>query len=101
MKSPAKDCPRFNSCSANNCPLDQSYPKITTDPNDREVACPMEKGVRVRISTKHPGVLKLSGLTTREWAAKVRYDSLEPAVKLKMAEAGRERLKTLHRSKTT
>lgn len=92
---PSLDCPRYDRCSVNNCPLDTSYPNLFVDLNDAHQKCPMEKNVRIRISSQYPGLLKHGGLTTREASAKARYDALPPAVKADMANRGRDRLKLL------
>lgn len=97
----AKLCSRWDACSVNNCPLEPEYPNLITDPNDKEKACTVEKGVRTRAAAKFPGILKYGGLTTREWAGKQRYDALTPAVKSQMAERGRERLKAVAAAKMT
>lgn len=33
---PFYDCPRYNKCSVNNCPLHPAYPNLPTDEGDSE-----------------------------------------------------------------
>ena len=101
MNEPAGDCPRFSTCSVNNCPLDESYPNLLVYPNDKERVCPMEKGVRVRIAACYPGVLRFNGLTEREFKARKRYDSLSPEQKAALAEQAKKGLLLLRSKKTT
>jgi hypothetical protein len=79
MKTPhiARECPRWIGCSVNNCPLDTHE----THADDKDLKCPMEKGVRLRIVEKYPGVLKLGGLTPREWSSRQAWERLSPSVK--------------------
>jgi hypothetical protein len=90
--TPATECPRYAGCSVNNCPLTTRYPHWPVDPNDVSRACPMEKGVRVRIAARHPGALQYGGLTKAEHTARARYDALPADVKARMAEQGKARL---------
>lgn len=73
---PHHECPRFQKCSVNRCPLHPLYPNLPIDPEDRETKCTMEKQVRYRIGSKYPDVLKFQGLTSKEWAGKQRFDNL-------------------------
>lgn len=75
---PYRECPRFKTCSVNNCPLHQQYPNLLSDPEDPDQRCKMEKGVRVRIGAQYSKILKFQGLTTREYGAKIRWESLSP-----------------------
>ena len=87
MKTPhlARQCPRFLSCSVNNCPLDIGYPDLVVDKDDKEKRCTMEKGVRTRIAATAPGTLRLEGLTVAEAAARKCYESKPRSVRLNMA----------------
>ena len=96
--NPPSLCPRFDRCSVNNCPLDPVFPNLPVLPGDKEKVCPMEKGVRARIGAQFPELLKMGGLTQREWLAKQRYERLPVAVKVQMAERGKEALKALRAS---
>lgn len=75
---PYRECPRFKTCSTNNCPLHPLYMYLHTDPDDPEPRCTMEKQVRERIGTKYPAILKYQGLTSREYSAKLRWEALSP-----------------------
>jgi hypothetical protein len=62
-KKPAYyDCPRFETCCVNNCPLSEE--KYISGESDPQPKCPMEKRVRMRIAKQHN--LASSGLTSRE-----------------------------------
>jgi len=88
---PYRECPRFDKCNSNQCPLDTSYPNMYVDEEDREQKCTMEKNVRIRISANYPGILKFGGLKQREFTAKQNYDKLTDIQK----EEQRIRLKEL------
>jgi len=88
----ARQCPRFDRCSVNNCPLDSQYPNRRVDPADKEKRCPMEKGVRLRIAATAPGTHRLSGLTAAEHAATKCYESKPVAIRLAMVEKGKASL---------
>lgn len=92
-QNPARLCPRFSHCSVNRCPLEESYPNQIVLPDDKEKRCTIEKQVRVRISNQFPGLLKLGGLTSQEYAGKVAYEQKPLAVKNEMAQKGIERLR--------
>ena len=81
----AKLCPRWSSCSVNNCLLDPHISHAL----DKERRCPMEKTVRVRIAGQFPGMIPRDGLSAREWAGRAVYARLPSLTKL----AGLERLK--------
>ena len=78
---PYRECPRFEKCNTNNCPLDKFYPQRSMDTEDKEQRCTMEKNVRLRIAEKFPGVLKYAGYSQREFSAKLAYDHLTPEQK--------------------
>lgn len=94
-----RQCPRFDRCSANRCPLAVAYPNQIVDKDDRERRCPMEKGVRLRIASSDPGRLKLSGLTVPEHAAALAFERKPLAVKLQMANRGKASLAKINRGK--
>jgi len=91
----ARECPRFNACSVNNCPLDP-HP---ANPGDKQTVCKMEKAVRQRIAAKHPGQLANGGLTAREAAGKRTFDKLPLAVKSQLAATGKSNLAKIHSGK--
>lgn len=84
------ECPRYQTCNVNKCPLHESYPNLLYA-DDREKSCTMEKQVRFRIGSQYPEVLKYQGLTVKEWTGKARFDSLSEPDK----ELIRVRAKTL------
>jgi len=88
----SKECPRFEKCSVNNCPLHKDYPNLLIDESDSESVCTIEKQVRYRIGSKYPDVLKYQGLKVREWSAKIRYDNLSDDEKKVISERGKEAL---------
>jgi hypothetical protein len=85
----AKECPRWSECSVNNCPLDPNPVIVPGPAGDKQQKCPMEKGVRVRISGRHPGILKNGGLTAREasgaqiWANKSPFERSAASERIK------------------
>lgn len=95
----ARQCPRFDRCSTNRCPLDAAYPNQIVDKDDRGKRCPMEKGVRLRIASSAPGRLKLSGLTVAEHAAALAFERKPLAVKLQMANRCKANLARFNRGK--
>lgn len=92
MKYLTRECPRFNECSVNNCPLELMYPNMIVLDEDKEKTCTMEKQVRYKIGSKYPEILKFQGLTPKEWAAKKRYESLTYEEKQILAKRGKEAL---------
>lgn len=71
---PNRECPRFNSCSVNNCPLDTGYPDYPASPLDGETTCTLGKTIRIRIAAKYPGVLRFEGLKSREYYGKITWN---------------------------
>ena len=76
---PYDECPRFNRCSVNNCPLSFSYP-LFKYPEDRETRCSLAKSIRVRIGSKYE--LKYQGMTAKEWGATKRCLNIEEKERL-------------------
>jgi len=66
-----QDCPHFNSCSCNNCPL--STIKYDSIPGDPETKCQLSKNKRKKIAAKYN--LANKGLTRSEITAKKRWDN--------------------------
>lgn len=91
ISQPYHECPRFNRCSVNNCPLSFNYPFLVNY-EDRDPKCTLEKSVRVRIGSKYPG-LKYQGMTAREFNATKRYESLSVEEKERLARIGVQSLK--------
>ena len=73
---PYRECPSFNKCSANVCPLDPEQ-HLRTHVKGEEV-CHAEKPTRMRIGAKYPDLLKERGLTHREFQARERESALTP-----------------------
>lgn len=92
----ARECPRFMSCSVNNCPLDLPHP---ANPADKQTKCTMEKAVRQRIAAKHPGQLANGGLTAREAAGKRIFAKLPCAVKSRLVVTGKRNLAKINSGK--
>ncbi len=74
---PYLECPRFNSCNTNICPLDPLQSEKNKLPE--EAKCSMEKQVRNRIGSKYPELLKYKGLTSREWSGKLLQQRVDHA----------------------
>lgn len=74
IDSPFTKCPKFKSCSVNNCPLHPSYPNLSMYPEDPAKKCMVSKVKRVAIGDRYQGVLRFGGMTraefgrTRSWA---------------------------------
>lgn len=65
MKNPYMECPSFEHCSCNVCPLDP-----ISDERNRlvgEEKCVAWKSTRLKIAKKYPNLLKYKGLTGREY----------------------------------
>jgi hypothetical protein len=94
----ARQCPRFDRCSVNRCPLAVGYPNQFVHPGDKRRRCTLEKGVRVRIAATSPGVLRMAGLTSAEHSAKLAFERKPVAVRLAMLAKGKASLAKLHTS---
>lgn len=94
---PMIECPSFNRCNANLCPLD---PDIDDRPyvggDDR---CKGEKPTRHKIALKYPQLLPLQGYTKSEWGGIQAWVNMSVAKKKKITRAGVNNLKTLKKSK--
>lgn len=73
---PYHECPSFNKCSANICPLDPDQ-RLRTYINGEDT-CHAEKPTRMRIGAKYPNLLRFVGLTKREFQARQRWNALSP-----------------------
>jgi len=93
-RKPYRECPRYQKCSVNSCPLHPIFPEIYTDPEDSQVKCTLEKEVRFRIGSKYPDLLKFQGLTPREWAGKKRFEGLSEEDKELVRERGRRAIRS-------
>jgi hypothetical protein len=61
---PYKDCPRFEECSVNHCPLDPQAAIRVSLPDDAETECKARISTRKQIALKHG--LPNRGMTKRE-----------------------------------
>ena len=96
----ARQCPRFQSCSVNRCPLDFGYLNQFVHPDDKDKRCTMEKSVRVRIATTELGWLDMDGLTAREAGGLKAFGSLTLAQKSDFIKRGKDRLTAFHHDKS-
>lgn len=90
---PPTECPRYDKCSVNLCPIDPDQELRTAHREDRQQECPMEKNVRKRIALCYPDLLPRLGLTTREHASAMVWASLPLAEKEARRRAAKERIK--------
>jgi hypothetical protein len=72
---PFRDCPRFDFCSVNHCPLDPEQAKRLPDPGDKEKKCTLAKTIRMRIGSRFPELLPLGGLTPREYNGHQQWEN--------------------------
>ena len=93
--NPARQCPRFDRCSVNNCPLDP-HP---VNPADQQTKCTLAKSIRQRIAAKYPGQLANDGLTAREAAGTRSFAKLPLAVKSHFAATGKVNLAKINKGK--
>lgn len=93
---PFYDCPRYEYCNVNNCPLHPQYPNLPIDPEDIEKKCTVAKSIRLRIASQFPGMLRYEGLTPREFEGRSRWNSLSPEEQ----EARRNQAKALRARQT-
>jgi hypothetical protein len=74
MNQPYYECPSFERCSANVCPLDPlSHEKETFEGEEVYRA---EEPTRLRIGAKYPLILKERGLTHKRFQAQERWNAL-------------------------
>jgi hypothetical protein len=88
--APYTECPRFDRCSVNVCPLDPDIRLRNRLPG--EPRCTLWKWIRTRIGTKYVDVLPLGGLTSREAAGKRAWERLAPEEQERLRAAARDRL---------
>ncbi len=92
-EEPFRECPRFDKCSVNNCPLSSQYPDLYIDIYDKQKECNLAKTIRVEIGRKYPE-LKYQGMTPREWGASKRYEGFSSDEKEHLAKIGTKSLKS-------
>ena len=102
---PWEECPSFDVCSVNACPLRPDYLKLRNDPDDPETKCHAQRAKREEIALRYPGVLPTEWgvnheLTKdkRSLAMKARWNALTPEeqenIRDKLAK-GRTKLKEM------
>jgi len=73
-KSPYRECPGFEKCSAPRCPLD---PEVDTFKRlSGEDKCRAQKPTRTRIGKRYPEVLIYQGLTKKEFNGIKKWEGL-------------------------
>ena len=85
-KMPYHECPSFNNCNVNVCPLDPLSRE--KERLQGEGSCKSEKPTRMRIGAKYPDLLPFKGQTKREFQAKERWNALSPEKKELFLQAG-------------
>lgn len=93
-------CPSFQVCSCNKCPLDAEYTSRSgTVPGDPDRKCRGEKPTRLRIVEEARAAgnmavdyIPYGGLTAGEWSAKKRVESMTDEEKA----AARERINAIN-----
>lgn len=93
---PFIECTRFKTCSVNQCPLHPNYPDIYTDGDDTEPKCTLPKSYRLKVAENFAGVLKFSGLTSREYAAKLAWESKSEEERARIIDRGKKSLFVVH-----
>ena len=88
---PYHECPSFDACSCNKCPLDPDIYTRISEPNDEK--CKAHKPTRHKIGLKYPELLPYKGFTKREFNGRKRWNELAPEKKELIAAAGSQRLK--------
>jgi hypothetical protein len=97
MILPYHECPSFERCNANVCPLDPfQHEKETLEGED---VCRAEEPTRLRIGEKYPQILKERGLTHKRFQAQERWNALsneQRQFRLQGLEKARKLLKRGH-----
>ena len=94
VAEPFRACPRFETCAVNLCPLDPGIGLRASDPDDRELRCPLGKRARRSIFASLPPAararLPFEGLYEAEFkrreAARRQAATLTPEARAKMLE---------------
>jgi len=71
MINPMTQCPRFERCSANKCPLDMDAELRGHIPDDP--VCTLSKARRIKIGAGTD--LPMQGYTKREWSYKLAWEA--------------------------
>lgn len=80
-KMPYHECPGFNACSCNDCPLDPLSLVAGGSLHfglKGEAKCRAEKPTRQRIASKYPDLLRFVGLSKRHFQAQQAWNALPP-----------------------
>ena len=93
MKMPYEDCPSFERCSCNVCPLDPGM--ADKEALEGDGVCRAHKPTRLRIGAKYPVLLPLGGLNSREFRNKARWEAKTPAERALITQRLENGLKTL------
>ena len=72
-----EDCPRFERCAVNKCPLDPAYKEMSSVPGDAEKKCTMPRKRRQEIGARFDN-LAYGGLTGNEYTALQRVGKIPP-----------------------
>lgn len=98
-KTPDQECPRFDHCSVNKCPLHPNYKNLTTCPEDPETECRAAMRNRMHIAACHQGETAYGGMTEEEWKreerrrqGRARWEALSAEEKAKLVERGKKGL---------
>jgi len=75
MGQPYEECPQFDTCSCNNCPLDPDIAERIVLTGEEK--CETRKRTRARIGVKYAEILKYKGLKGREYNGLKRVGSLD------------------------
>lgn len=90
-KMPYRECPSFEVCSSQKCPLDPYMETRIQTLEDEK--CKAHKPTRFRIGSKYPELLKFQGLTPNEWHGKQRALTMTQADKDKQRDVFLQRMK--------
>ena len=85
MSKAMLECPRFHTCSVNNCPLHADYPNLPMLTG--EARCGLGKARRLRIAMNHID-LQFGGLTSREYHAAERIANMTPKERENLRDRG-------------
>ena len=95
-KEPFEECPGFELCGMNACPLDSNYQERTGDHEDPDAKCRAQRPTRTEISGKFPGLLSYGGLSVKEYNREQRREKRTP----KQVEADRVRMAEMRSQRT-
>jgi hypothetical protein len=74
VKAPYHECPSFEVCSCNLCPLDPDLEMRTGLPGEEK--CRAHKPTRLKIACRYLNLLKYQGLTVKEWVGLRSWSAL-------------------------